>query len=164
MKKLYHMSSTDNRDKIMSNGIICGEDNHIYLIDTLHIHFPIFNFNGYIPDIVALNQLYIDKYDLYEISTEGVEEELLPDNVMESTSEFQKRVMQKNISKKFINHIERRTVDVKSVHIYNGIVLFFLTNTSHRNKNKALCEAQYVSPKDQIPIPQWIVDSAEAML
>lgn len=164
MKKLYHMSSTNNQDDILINGITCGEDDYIYLINTLHIPFPLFNFIGYVPDIVVLNQISLLEYDLYEIDPKGIEQKLLPDNVMESTASIQKRAKQKKISKEFIKHIERRKVDVKSVLIYNDIALYFSMNELHFKKNLELLKVQNVSPEDQMAIPKWIIDSVESKL
>jgi hypothetical protein len=55
---------------------------------------PLFGIEGYLPDLIAANQVFIEEYELYEINPEGLEKRLMADRVSEFIASFQKKVKQ----------------------------------------------------------------------
>jgi hypothetical protein len=83
---LYHLSPVENIDAIQNEGIRASDDGAIYAFT----HMVVAN-------TVARDQVFTDRYAIFRILTRGVSGEVLPDNVAEFASPFQRRIMQQRI-------------------------------------------------------------------
>ncbi|WP_395051658.1 hypothetical protein [Flavobacterium sp.] len=92
--KYYHLSPPENKDSILSNGLISTE-NQIFLFTNLEqaIH-------------IATNQIFIYEYSIFEVSKEGITGKLLNDNVGEFGAKYQWILEQEYVEAKFIKFIK----------------------------------------------------------
>lgn len=115
MKKFYyHITDTKNIDSILTNGLRANADGEIFMFDNVSIAKPGsigFNENGdavfgvvvrYIADIIALEQIGISEYAMFEIDSDGING-LTNDDVAEMSSMHQWIAKQSVISPQFIN-------------------------------------------------------------
>jgi len=99
--KHYHISDFQGWLSIKKNGIKCSEDEYIYMFDTNDVDVLCY---------VAINQLFMTDYGLFEIDHAGIESELEPDLVGELTAKYQFRVKQELIDKKYIKDLGMKRV------------------------------------------------------
>ncbi len=164
MKKLYHISPINNKKGILNEGLKSGEAKYIYFFTDLIYPIPLFGIEGYLLDLIAANQVFIEEYDLYEINPEGLENRLMADRVSEFTASFQKRVKQMFIDPCFVNHIDRRKLDYESVITFNSLTSLFWMNPEWHIKNQRLIKSKNVSSEEQLPIPQSVKDEVKYRL
>lgn len=84
--KYYHLTKPDNARPILEHGIKCSDDGFIYLVSEEQLSDICSSF-----DFVALYQLHIDEYQLFEIKQEGIGGKLLKEIIdgIESPCQFQ---------------------------------------------------------------------------
>ena len=118
IKKYWHISPIENKDNILSEGIKCSEDGYIYMITSLEERIDLFDVKVSMPDMIAFNQVFLKKYDLYEIDAEGLDRKTQPDNVAEMFSDLQKRVKQNVIQPKYVKYLGTFETNWKEVITY----------------------------------------------
>lgn len=112
----YHITTIDNIDNILKNGLLANqpknsglsEDGYIYLFDNKSYRDPLTNGVIYVADHVAKNQLLMEHGKLYamlEIDEDGIQNQLELDDVGELPSALglQWKVKQDKIEGKYIN-------------------------------------------------------------
>lgn len=98
-KYYYHITDPKNVESIMKEGLKANKDGEIFLFENKAISYklPMID-NGVcrvckvkttIANIIALNQLFLNEFAMFEISSDGIKGELLPDNVAEYSAPFQ---------------------------------------------------------------------------
>ncbi len=100
-KKYYHITSIENMESILQNGIKANNEGHIFLFENKSIQL-----NGVIntiADCIAFNQIFIDKYAMFEIKPAGLKSGLINDNVGEFSSKQQWILEQNLIEPKYID-------------------------------------------------------------
>jgi len=100
----FHISPLKNKKSILKNGLKSNDG-------TIFLFTDIMQENN-----IAVNQLFISEYSVFEILTEGISGELEEDNVTDIGSEYQVILMQDLIEAKYIKHIS----DIKK-NIYDAI-------------------------------------------
>jgi len=109
--KYYHITSPEKWEKISCEGLKCGSDGYIYLLNTL---FPA------VVECVAFNQVFFNYVDfvLIEISKEGVLCPIEIDQVAEITRYFnhQFRIAQNLVSCDYLRLNRRGKLTEQSVH------------------------------------------------
>ena len=123
----YHITALENVDMIKEKGLIAGPDKHIYLFTDLNIKNWAFNFDGYLPDIIAGRQVFLEKYCLLTIDAAGITKKIKDDNVAEHTARFQRRVKQVCVNPEFIIKYEERDLDFERLNDWSNLwtVSFF---------------------------------------
>ncbi|MCZ2130798.1 MAG: hypothetical protein LC109_11100 [Bacteroidia bacterium] len=99
--KYYHITETKNKISILKTGIRCNEEGYIFLFENKSI-----SYNGIIntiADCIAKNQIFLDRYVMFEIDSKGFQSELLPDEVGELSHKQQWILKQEKINPEFIN-------------------------------------------------------------
>ncbi|MDQ1165892.1 hypothetical protein [Flavobacterium sp. SORGH_AS_0622] len=89
----YHISAIKNKESILANGLI-SDESEIFLctsFDQLKM--------------IAFNQLFLNEYSIFEVSTEGLTGEIIQDNVAEVGSGFQYIVKQNKIESKYLKFV-----------------------------------------------------------
>lgn len=137
-KYYYHITALENVDNIKEKGLITGPDKHIYLFTKLNVKNWAFNFDGYLPDIIAGRQVFLEKYCLLTIDAAGIKENIKDDNVTEHTASFQKRVKQVHINPAFIIKYEERELDIKRLNDWSSLWIVSLFNGLLYTKKQAL--------------------------
>jgi hypothetical protein len=101
--KYYHISKPDKKTiiSILSNGLKANEDGEIFLFENKSI--SIFGIKNYVADQIAQNQVFLKKYSMFEIDSEGLNIEAINDNVAEVSSQYQWIARQPVIEAKHIN-------------------------------------------------------------
>lgn len=113
MNKLYHITTPDNLDSILENGLVANgngevnsglsEDGYIYLFENKSYRHPITGQVIAVADAIALNQLFTTDYVMLEIDTDGIKGELEHDNVGEFSSFAQWKVKQDKIGTEYLD-------------------------------------------------------------
>lgn len=103
MKSYYHIAGIENKQSIMENGLIAGEDGYIYLL-----HGEKAMIDEMISKYVALFQLGMENFSLFKVSEKGFNTSVEIDNVGELFARHQFRIKQ-NIEKKYIRFLSNRT-------------------------------------------------------
>lgn len=102
-----HITHRDNVDSIIENGIRCNEDGDIFIYrdcDVEHnfmpnkkpVMIPIY-------DLIAMGQVFLKDFAIFNIEPEGFEVELIPDNVAEITASQQFILKQPVIKSDYIS-------------------------------------------------------------
>ncbi len=101
--KYYHISKPDKKTiiSILSNGLKANEDGEIFLFENKSISF--YGTKNYVADQIAQNQVFLKKYSMFEIDSEGLNIEVINDNVGEFSSQCQWIARQPVIEAKHIN-------------------------------------------------------------
>ena len=114
MKDLYyHISDIKNIDSIIEKGRLDDEDGNIFrfINDAIEERGIVINQQGKlckgikkrsVSDDIALNQLFLTEYALFEVSVKGIDEELENDNVEELASVYHRIARQQQIKPEFI--------------------------------------------------------------
>lgn len=84
-KHYFHLTSIENTEKIIRDGIRSDEDGYIYL---MNINSKVVQYH------IAINQVFIDQYALFKINERALNAVVEKDNVAEITSKYQCRVKQ----------------------------------------------------------------------
>lgn len=84
---LYHITKEENLRSILQNGIKANEYNEVFFLDDVDVKHPLHSQSFFVSKFVALNQLGLNEFVIFEVDVEGLE--LERDNVAEFTSEFQ---------------------------------------------------------------------------
>jgi len=109
----YHISDIKNIDSIIEKGLLADEDGNIFLFINESIDEPGIARNKQgklcmgmkrrsVSDDIALNQLFLKEYALFEISAKGIEGKLKNDNVAELASVYHRIARQQQIKPEFI--------------------------------------------------------------
>lgn len=109
----YHISDIKNIDSIIEKGLLADEDGNIFLFINDSIEEPGIARNKQgklcmgikrrsVSDDIALNQLFLKEYALFEISAKGIEGKLKNDNVEELASVYHRIARQQQIKPEFI--------------------------------------------------------------
>lgn len=93
-QRYFHLAPVKARDSILSEGLRAGEDGHLYLFTDLLV-----------ADTIAKNQVFLDKYDVYEVQRAGITARVLPDAVGEFSRGFQRRIKQALIEPRRLKHV-----------------------------------------------------------
>lgn len=103
MKSYYHITPYSKKThlSILANGLNCDNEGHIFLFE--NVSLKIGSVKNDVCDMIAANQLGIKKYLMYEIAPEGIETELIPDNVGELSAKHQWIAKQPTIKPEHIN-------------------------------------------------------------
>lgn len=104
-KYYYHITDPKNVKNIIKEGLIANEDGDIFLFENKSIGTPIGEGKMKIicvADHIARNQVFLEKYAMFEISADGIEGDLIKDNVCEITAELQWIVKQQRIAPEYI--------------------------------------------------------------
>lgn len=104
-KKYYHITHPKNIKSVLKDGLRANEEGKIFLFENKSISYP--SKGGgtavvYVADHIAQNQIFLEKYAMFEISSEGIDGDLINDNVAEMGSSFQWIVKQPIISPEYI--------------------------------------------------------------
>ena len=109
----YHISDIKNIDSIIEKGLLADEDGNIFLFINESIDEPGIARNKQgklcmgmkrrsVSDDIALNQLFLTEYALFEVSVKGIDEKLENDNVEELASVYHRIARQQQIKPEFI--------------------------------------------------------------
>ena len=109
----YHISDIKNIDSIIEKGLLADEDGNIFLFINDSIEEPGIARNKQgklcmgmkrrsVSDDIALNQLFLTEYALFEVSVKGIDEKLENDNVEELASVYHRIARQQQIKPEFI--------------------------------------------------------------
>ncbi len=109
----YHISDIKNIDSIIEKGLLADEDGNIFLFinDSIEELGIARNKQGKlcmgikkrsVSDDIALNQLFLTEYALFEVSVKGIDEKLENDNVEELASVYHRIARQQQIKPEFI--------------------------------------------------------------
>lgn len=102
MGKLYHITNVKNVGSILDKGLMANEDGDIYLFDNVSVMW-IDGSMICVADHIAKNQIFTDRYAMFEIDTKGIKYPIEQDLCAEWTTKQQYIVKQKVINKKYIN-------------------------------------------------------------
>lgn len=108
---LYHITSFENADKVLKEGLIASyttnsalsEEGYIYLFENKSYKNRITGEVTAVADAIAKNQLFLDTYCMLEIDEKGITEKLEHDEVGEAAAFAEWKVKQKIIDKKYID-------------------------------------------------------------
>jgi hypothetical protein len=92
--RYYHITSFQGWLAIKDKGLKASEDGYIYMLD-----------DDKVATYVALHQLGIPEFGLFEIDPSGIKGKLEPDLVGELTAKHQYRVKQGIIDKKYLKNL-----------------------------------------------------------
>jgi len=109
------------------------------VITSLKERIDLFDVKVSMPDMIALNQVFLKNYDLYEINVEGLESKTQPDNVAEVLSNVQKRIRQNVIQPKYVKHLGTFKTNMKEVITFIEYFHLLVFNP----------ELKYISKNDQ---------------
>ena len=140
MSKYWHISAKENRESILKNGLKCDNKGYIYLINRLYDELHVFHVKISIPDSIAVSQVFLKDYDLFEIDSEGLSSNILRDNVREKLSNCQNRVKQSIINPEYVKLISHQRVNIREVLKYDFYKLFIVTQASDLNVTKKKAE------------------------
>lgn len=116
--KYYHITAPKNIDSILENGLRANADGDIFLFENKSIIRPYSIFIdenrewkmdeskksiALVADIIAMGQVFLDEYAMFEVAREGIDSDMIPDNVAEESKNFQWIAKQPVISPQFIN-------------------------------------------------------------
>lgn len=93
--KYYHITHPKNVQSISKNGIISNSNGEIFLFENKSI--VIYGTENTIADSIAHNQLFLEKYAMFEIDVSGINFTLLQDDVREYTFCFQWILTNQNV-------------------------------------------------------------------
>ena len=85
--KLYHITDTKNAYSIIHNGLKANEDGDVFLFDNKSIKKILYKDYISIADVIAVEQLFLEEYVMFEIDVRGLELEY--DEVGELTTKLQ---------------------------------------------------------------------------
>lgn len=103
--KYYHITEDDRKTlkSILRKGLKCNIEGEIFLFENVSI-----SFNGVknnVADMIAANQLGLSRFTMIEIDSEGLNTELIKDNVAELSSDYQWILKQPLILPEFIKYV-----------------------------------------------------------
>lgn len=99
--KYYHITAIENVESILLFGILANDEGEIFVFENKALKFP----SGkvmYVADSIALHQLGLEKFAMFEILSKGIRKEPVNDNVAELTARFQWIVKQPKIARSYI--------------------------------------------------------------
>lgn len=85
--KYYHVSPIEVNESIRTNGLLLNNHGQLFVMNALHAKYC--GQRIYLPGHIARTQLFLKHFDLFEISSEAITDELQADNVGELTSPHQ---------------------------------------------------------------------------
>lgn len=111
-KFYYHISDPRNTKSILDRGLEANKDGDIFLFENKSILYPVAEIKNGVPtqrikpvpiaDLIAKTQIFLDKYAMFEIESEGIEGPLINDNVAELGHGLQWIAKQSRISPEYI--------------------------------------------------------------
>jgi hypothetical protein len=113
-KKYYHITHPDNLRSILIEGLKANSDGFIFLFDTWRV-VDIHENQILVCDHIAHNQVFLAEMLIFEINPKGIRNELLKDDVAESTSSFQWILRQPRIARSYLKVIGTRKPDLDSL-------------------------------------------------
>lgn len=101
--KYYHITRNSEKiiSSILSEGLKDNEEGDIFLFENKS-----FGINGIINNVadhIAANQIFLNKYVMFEVDTDGINGDLIPDRVADYSAKFQWIAKQPIIEAKHIN-------------------------------------------------------------
>ena len=107
-KKYYHITNKDVKvmESILKDGLLCNAEGDIFVFENKSIQQcdpsfkPVINT---VADCIAINQIFVEEYYMFEIDIKGITTELIPDDVAEISSKQQWIVKQPKIEAQYIN-------------------------------------------------------------
>ncbi len=91
---LYHLTSIENLAAILRTGLKANEEGAIYAFTDLIV-----------ANTIACNQVFAAKYAIFKIAKRGVTGQVLPDDVAEFSSPYQRTILQEQIEPKHLRHL-----------------------------------------------------------
>ncbi len=85
--KYYHITHPKNAQSILKNGIISNSNGEIFLFENKS--YVTYRTENTVADSIAHNQLFLEKYAMFEIDASGINFKLLQDDVREYSFHFQ---------------------------------------------------------------------------
>lgn len=98
--KYYHISPTEFKESIIANGLKANDDGDIFVFNLLEQ-----------ANWIAINQVFIQTYTLFEINSSGFIAEPIQDNVAESGANTQFIIKQAVIAPEYVNYINDVNLD-----------------------------------------------------
>lgn len=110
----YHITHKNNVSNIIRNGLLANTDGEIFLFENKSIvtigtaknsqnKLVLGRIKRTIADNIALNQLFLEEYAMFEIDANGITSYLKNDNVAEFGAKFQWIVKQPKIDKRYVS-------------------------------------------------------------
>ena len=109
----YHITDPNNALNIMQEGLRANDSGLIFLFENkgIALKFNPIEENGklvrrmlmrHVSDDIAINQIGLNEYVMFQISAEGITSELIPDDVDEYGAIYQWKVKQNAIEPQYI--------------------------------------------------------------
>ena len=111
--KYYHLTAPENAQSIAEKGICANENGQIFLFENKELEAD--GILMRVSDSISYNQVFIDSYDIWEVSSIGIKGSLEQDLVGEITAKYQFVLHQPSIKSAACRLIRRRKVDVYAV-------------------------------------------------
>lgn len=99
--KYYHITEIELIDSILKEGLKANEDGEIFLFENKSIRVN--NVVNTVADCIAMNQIFLDEYVMFEIDSKGISLELINDNVGELSHKQQWIAIQPLIEPNYIS-------------------------------------------------------------
>ena len=112
-KKYYHLTAPENSQSILESGIRANKDGEIFLFEN-----KLWEADGismWVSDSIAYNQVFIDSYDVWEVSSRGINGKFEQDLVREITYKQQFVLHQPIVKPNACRLVRRKKVDVYAV-------------------------------------------------
>jgi len=98
--KYYHITDIKNLPTILKEGLEANEDGDIFVFENKSIVCN--SVVNTVADCIAHNQIFLDEYVMLEIHLEGINSEVINDNVGELSSSLQWIIKQPLIKAKYV--------------------------------------------------------------
>lgn len=102
-RKYYHITDPANVDSITLDGLLANEYGAIFLFEDKTLQNRMTGKFAYAADLIAMEQIGLTDYAMFEIDPGGLECELAPDNVAEYSAGLQWIARQDYIDPVYIN-------------------------------------------------------------
>ncbi len=113
----YHITLNNKEviNSILQNGLYCDEEGNIFVFENKSIKSNITGRTNYVSDLIANGQLGYKNFVMFEIDSEGITGQLLPDNVAEISARHQWIAKQPIIEPKYINYFGKYKTVIKAM-------------------------------------------------
>lgn len=98
---LYHISSLENKNDIMSVGLDCNDEGCIFLFEDVTVETFLGETN--VMEHIAKNQLRLKDVAMFAVKKSDITGEIINDDVGEITAPFQWIIKQKNIPAYYVD-------------------------------------------------------------
>lgn len=104
MKKFYyHITDKKNLISIMKDGLKENADGDIFVFDNMSVIFPPTGISNMVADCIAINQINLSEYVMFDIDSKGIKVEVINDNVADSSAQHQWIVKQTLIDPEYLS-------------------------------------------------------------